>query len=69
MDDLNTCKYIRSEQESKRENKILIKYSISIDDIITRKYFQFEKEIIVRKTSKITTKAIFGYTKKIWTIF
>ena len=47
--DINTCKYIRLEQKSKRETSNMAKRLTFIDDINTREYIQFEQERTVRK--------------------
>ena len=52
LGDIKTCKYIRSEKESKRGKKILLKYLTSIDDINTREYIRSKPERTVRKDIK-----------------
>ena len=47
----------------KEENKVMLKYLTSNDDINTREYIQSEQERIRRKDIKKTTTNFFGYTK------
>ena len=60
--DINTCNTLYLNKKVKEENKVMLKYLTSNDDINTREYIQSAQERNRQKDIKTTT-TFFGYTK------